>query len=342
MVSPELLERRHELHAAGDAVGEANDALQVDLARLKQANANLAHVRQRLKRLRGAGTTVAELEAKAAALESSVDFLTVQGKVRRRALVRAEHRFEAELAGFAARVGVSVDELRAGDSSSAEHGASTPRWETLQWLEIRADQASTVSALPLRAGAWVERGELLVELTDPSSVQIACRALTSDLGTLETGQRVVVVPSGRSGNSQRAQEGTLRLGVAADHKRHTLPAIVSLDEGAAWLRPGVAVFADVVVGGGAAAETAVPVEALVRDGLETVLFVRDPANADKVIRVAAELGVSDGRWTVIFGGVAPGDEVVLDGAYELKLASTRKPDVVGHFHADGTFHEGKD
>ena len=38
--------------------------------------------------------------------------------------------------------------------------------------------------------------------------------------------------------------------------------------------------------------------------------------------------------------LAPGDEVVLYGAYELKLASEQRGVTAkgGHFHADGTFH----
>jgi hypothetical protein len=37
-------------------------------------------------------------------------------------------------------------------------------------------------------------------------------------------------------------------------------------------------------------------------------------------------------------GVAAGDEVVLDGVYELKLTGSGKPQGAGHFHADGTWH----
>ena len=52
------------------------------------------------------------------------------------------------------------------------------------------------------------------------------------------------------------------------------------------------------------------------------------------------MGVDDGRWVVIHSGVGLGDEVVLDGAYELKLATARSGTAQqgGHFHADGTFH----
>ena len=67
----------------------------------------------------------------------------------------------------------------------------------------------------------------------------------------------------------------------------------------------------------------------------------DPANPERVVRTPVDVGVSDGEWTVVFSGVAPGDEVVLDGAYELKLASASKPAAAGHFHPDGTFHAGE-
>ena len=77
-----------------------------------------------------------------------------------------------------------------------------------------------------------------------------------------------------------------------------------------------------------------------QDGLVHVLFRRDPRDPDKVIRLEADLGTDDGRWVVLKSGVALGDEVVLDGAYEIKLASQQNGTVQkgGHFHADGTFH----
>jgi hypothetical protein len=56
----------------------------------------------------------------------------------------------------------------------------------------------------------------------------------------------------------------------------------------------------------------------------------------------ADLGISDGRWIVIESGVKDGDEVVLAGNYQLMLATAGNAAKGGHFHSDGTFHEGKD
>jgi hypothetical protein len=43
---------------------------------------------------------------------------------------------------------------------------------------------------------------------------------------------------------------------------------------------------------------------------------------------------------IVQSGLAEGDEVVVDGLYELKLATSQAGGAVkgGHFHADGTFH----
>jgi hypothetical protein len=68
------------------------------------------------------------------------------------------------------------------------------------------------------------------------------------------------------------------------------------------------------------------------------LFRRNPKDKDQVIRIEADLGVDDGRWIEVKSGLVDGDEVVLDGAYELMLASSATAAKGGHFHADGTWH----
>ena len=37
----------------------------------------------------------------------------------------------------------------------------------------------------------------------------------------------------------------------------------------------------------------------------------------------------------------PGDEIVLDGGFQLMLATSGTIQQGGHFHADGTYHEGE-
>jgi multidrug efflux pump subunit AcrA (membrane-fusion protein) len=98
---------------------------------------------------------------------------------------------------------------------------------------------------------------------------------------------------------------------------------------------------EVVLAGGTE-ELAIPQSAVVRDGTRAIIFRRDPANPDMVIRMEADLGLSDGRWVVIQSGVKEGDEVVMGGNFQLMLATGGSTEKAGHFHPDGTFHEGGD
>jgi multidrug efflux pump subunit AcrA (membrane-fusion protein) len=91
---------------------------------------------------------------------------------------------------------------------------------------------------------------------------------------------------------------------------------------------------------GGTEELAIPMSAVVRDGTRAIIFRRDPKDADKVIRMEADLGLSDGRWVVIQSGVMEGDEIVLGGNFQLMLATSGTTEKAGHFHSDGTFHEG--
>jgi multidrug efflux pump subunit AcrA (membrane-fusion protein) len=128
------------------------------------------------------------------------------------------------------------------------------------------------------------------------------------------------------------------VGLAADPEQRTVDLIATPLEVPPWARAGVTATLEVVTDR-AGESLAIPAAAVVQDGLEQVFFRRDPRDADKVIRTVADLGVSDGRWVVLNSGVKAGDEVVVEGVYELKLASAAGgPRGGGHFHADGTWH----
>ena len=62
----------------------------------------------------------------------------------------------------------------------------------------------------------------------------------------------------------------------------------------------------------------------------------------EAIRMEADLGLDDGRGVALLSGLRDGDEVVLDGAFQLMLATSGSIQKGGHFHSDGTFHEGED
>jgi len=99
----------------------------------------------------------------------------------------------------------------------------------------------------------------------------------------------------------------------------------------------------VVVDESVVGSVAIPEAAVVAEGLKRVVFI--PHSAEQMEKREVTLGVSDGAWVEVFG-VKEGERVVVDGVYQLKVAAPMEEGVAprrraaGHFHADGTFHEG--
>ena len=105
----------------------------------------------------------------------------------------------------------------------------------------------------------------------------------------------------------------------------------------AGARAEAVVFAD----GAPGDMLAVPSASIVMLGLQPVVFTRDKSDSEKFIAVDVIPGRSTGGWTQIKSLPSGAGQVVVKGALELKfalLSGGEKPS--GHFHADGTFHDG--
>lgn len=180
----------------------------------------------------------------------------------------------------------------------------------------------------------------MLTAVQPEQIRFRARALQSDLGRLRDGLAArIAPPQGGSIDLQQSMDGVLEIGLAADPDERTVDLLVRPERLAPWARAGVSATLETTLAGGSE-ELAIPLSAVVRDGATPIIFRRDPANPDKAIRLEADLGISDGRWVVIASGVKEGDEIVVGGNYQLMLATSGAAPKGGHFHADGTFHEG--
>lgn len=206
-------------------------------------------------------------------------------------------------------------------------------------LEVRAGAPGVVESIAVSTGGLADESALVVTLVQPEKVRFTARAPQAELGRLREGLEArVVPPTGGSIDPQAALAAELRLGLAADADQRTIELFVEPKALQPWARAGVAAHLEVTLAG-ASVELAVPAACIVRDGATPVIFRRDPADADKVIRITADVGITDGRWTVIQSGVREGDQIVLAGNYALMLASSGSATKGGHFHSDGTWHD---
>ncbi len=249
----------------------------------------------------------------------------------------ARSRLAFLFASAATLTGVPADQLR------ADHNGM-PRWAAMAAIEVRAHAPGVVESLGTSSGAVLGQHDAVMTTVQPSAVRFRAVGLQSDLPRLADGQTAAVVPA-QPEAAGAPFAGTLTLAPTADPERRTVDLILTPSAGAApppWARAGVAAFLEVVTSGTGRAELALPLRCVARDGTKPVIFRRDPADPDKAVRIEADLGVDDGRWVVIKSGVAEGNEVVLDGAYQLMVATSGSITKGGHFHPDGTFHDGED
>ncbi|MBI1321116.1 MAG: HlyD family efflux transporter periplasmic adaptor subunit [Candidatus Hydrogenedens sp.] len=332
--SPQWRQIQHEaVEAAGD-IAMAQAALAVAQAQRNEAQSSLNKQEERLGNLAAVNVRNAELEAAATALRSSLPRLDAENRAQQTALLEAEEHFASRLNALSSVTGIPVDALRSGAGDAAA-------WRSLAALEVRAHQAGVVEKLEVAPGGWLEEGVLAMTLVDPAQVRFRAEAPQADILLFRDGMAArVVPPRGGSVDLQAALPGTLALGITADAEDRTLPLYVTPAELAPWAKEGVGGYLEIELTEDPRKQFAIPLASVMQDGLEHVFYRRDPADPDRALRVLADLGPSDGRWVVLKSGVKEGDEVVLDGAYALKLTSSGQQAPSGyHYHADGQLHK---
>ncbi|MBL8898271.1 MAG: HlyD family efflux transporter periplasmic adaptor subunit [Planctomycetes bacterium] len=247
-----------------------------------------------------------------------------------------EERRALALAHMAALQGVAVASLLE-PVGSAE--AARPRWEALPSIEMRAAAPGRVESWGATPGAWVEQGAHLLTVVQPDQLWFRAQAMESDLGVLREGARAELVPPRWDGISPAEKIASeLRFGLRATSAERSVELLLHPRAPASWARAGVHAFAEVIVREVQREELAVPLSCILRDEGKPIFFRRDPADPDFAIREEADLGFEDGRWVELLSGVIDGEEIVLDGAFQLLLATASSMPKGGHFHPDGSFH----
>lgn len=284
-----------------------------------------------LLREAGGGSAAQLASARESIIDASAELAEVREKEAE--IVAEEKSLEAELRSLNSRRDLV---MRAAGAQSHAEGAWTHTYE------VSATSSGIIDSISVISGGLVEDSGLVLTTLAPELIRFRARALQSDMGRLRDGlPSRIVAPQGSTIDLQDTMSGPLHLGISADPDSRTVDLVVAPSALTSWARAGVSAHLEITLAGGEEA-LAIPLSAVVRDGVTPIIFRRDPANANQVIRMEADLGISDGRWIVIESGVKAGDEIVLDGNYQLMLATAGNAAKGGHFHADGTFHEGKD
>ena len=286
------------------AAGEVRDAAAA-LALLKVESEAL---RKRLSQLREAGVRHAELEQQLAVKEAETE--------------RAEQTRQ------------NADAARAAILALCREQDGV--------LTVTAREAGVIERVPVSSGAWADAGAEVAAVVRTDRLWFRADGIPAELVQVRDGQAGFVEPLTAHG-AQPPATGRVELGFATDDAARIHPLYLISDTWPAWAGPGRAGVLSVAVAASAPEQIALPEACVVTDGLRQIVFVRDPHDAQRLIKREVALGASDGDWVAV-EGVTAGEAVVLDGAYELKLAAPSagtSQRAAGHFHADGQFHEGE-
>ena len=196
---------------------------------------------------------------------------------------------------------------------------------------IKSHAESMVEKLISLNGSWVETGTAVLMLSNPSKLRFKGLIPAEQATRLKDGMPV----------SLGDENGELRLGIGDDSG--LVPVYVIFNSSVKGAIAGEKATASVSLGGSGDDEVVVPDAAIVEIGMEKHVFIRDAGNRRRFIAYPIKAHASANGWTAV-EGLPQGDiEIVSKGAYGLKTeamaSSSGKPS--GHFHADGSFHEGE-
>jgi hypothetical protein len=340
--APEWNRLRQELAAAVAASGQAAVRRTTGAELVAALERAVAVWQTRLATIERVGAEIGVRDAERAEAVARLAELAVELAEARRDLAEAEReqggaaalRLRLLLAEAAQVTGLAPEAL------ALVHDG-VPAWAALDAITITAASAGVVTGEVAADGAWLPAQTPVLGVLDPRAVRFEGDGLHGDLPRLRDGQeaRIVAADPGQGGELA----ARLVLAPEGDPLRRTLTLVARPEAAAelpAWARPGLGASLEITTAGGAGDELAIPVVATIRDGIDTVFFRRDRTHPDRVLRVVADLGANDGRWVAVLSGLKEGDEVVLDGIYQVMLAQRRDATPVGHVHADGTWHAG--
>ena len=200
-------------------------------------------------------------------------------------------------------------------------------------FSLRATARGRVNEPLVASGVFAERGTDILKMTETKPPVVFALVPFSDARGLADGTKARV---GR-------RTGTLRVdrtrtdGLVGAWISYDLDGQEALD-----VTPGESVYVAVETDESETPVACVPTSSVFRDGVTPSVFVRDEHDADRFVVKPVAPGRSAAGWTSVTG-LAPGDEVVSQGVYELRNALPAvggEKRSAGHFHADGTFHVG--
>jgi RND family efflux transporter MFP subunit len=172
---------------------------------------------------------------------------------------------------------------------------------------VTAPRDGVVVEKNVAVGQEVDNGSASVmAIADLSDVWVVADLFENDVGALEPGDKAKIIV----GNTTEVDGVIDQVSAVVDPDRHTVPVRVRLANLAGNLRPNA--YAQIKFFDPTPAKVSLPSSAVMSDGAETYVYVKDKTGALKK-RVVVAGSASGGRMPIL-SGLEPGEQVVVQGA----------------------------
>lgn len=271
-------------------------------------------------------------ETDLASLRAATDQARVAHELARQELARLEGLYKEEAvpekrvlaaraAEASARAELAAAQQRLGQVGGAGGG-----------IPLRAPVAGTLAEVRVSPGAFAAEGAPLFHIVDRSRLWLELRVPESEAARLANPGGAAFKVAGMDASVEIVAGSNGRLvavGGMVDATTRTVPVVFEFTPGALALPVGMAVQAQVFVGGVREA-IAIPTSSVLDEGGLSVVFVM--TGGESFERRQVRLGARDGDWVEVLNGLTPGSRVVSRGAWLVKLAATGDAQI-GHGHA---------
>jgi len=241
----------------------------------------------------------------------------------------ASAAFDQLMGTLAGACGVPIEQLTRKTNG-------TPHWQTMRSIELRAPAAGVVAAVHATSRTWIDGNAPILDVQDPSILMFRALLPEGDAASLPlTAEVEIEVP----GVDEPFPAGAANLRPVADAATRSVFVEALIQNPKGRLRAGSSATGLLTVSISKSDEILIPISCVVRDGLQSIVFVRDAVNKNEVTRVRVALGARSSGWVEVVAGVGAKDELVKDGVHQLRQSGLGKSaSAGGHFHSDGTWH----
>ena len=190
---------------------------------------------------------------------------------------------------------------------------------TAQLSMLRSPISGVVTRMSATLGESVDANQPLVEIVDPTALDIVLGMTPTDAGKIRPGDKVEL-RSGQSKAGELLGTGVVQqIAATVDSTTRNVAVRVGVPAAVRPLRVGETVYGDIAIATRPSVIT-IPVEALVPEGDKFKVFVVDAKNV--VHATAVTVGARDDKIAEIRSGLAAGARVVTYGAYGLEDGAT--------------------